>query len=77
MLSFCVHAPEQEEYEYGEEKSEGAAHDPSDGAEVLLQVNEYHRVLLRGTRGERPQRFASCNKTHFQGGVRNVVMLYL
>ena len=55
-------APEQQEDEYGEEQSECTAHDAGDGTKVLLEVDEYHRVLLGGARGESPQRLASCNK---------------
>ena len=63
----CAHrfrtlAPEQEEDEYGKEQSEGAAHDAGDGTKMLLEVDQYHRVLLGGARGEGPQRLASCNK---------------
>lgn len=68
MLLFHIHIPEQEEDEYGEEKSEGAAHDPGDGAKVLLEVDQYHRILLRGARGEGPQRLASCNTHIFTVG---------
>ena len=54
--------PEQQEDEYGEEQSECAAHDAGDGTKVLLEVDQYHRVLLGGARGESPKRLASCNK---------------
>ena len=64
MLFLRIPIPEQEEYEYGEEKSEGATHDTGDGAKVLLEVDEYHRILLRCSRGEGPQRFASCKRTY-------------
>ena len=53
FASTVSHTPEQEEDEYGEEETQGAADDPGDGAEVLLEVDQYHRILLRRAGGER------------------------
>ncbi len=41
-----VVSPDDEEDEYGEEETEGPAHDPGDDAKVLLQVDQDHGVAV-------------------------------